>query len=178
MLSTTSWLLIMKNLISKGLLTVAAPVLTWAIAIPVQASTALPMTIRSAEETYALTVPDTDTTRSASGGKLRVYDVHVAKMFEVTHHLCEMGRISGDTTWSYMARNGNINMGRFRISCRHASEVTAAYGLGKMEATAIFFSGAEGGESTRRSGGIPTLNITGAKIDRWMNFTRNFKPAR
>lgn len=168
----------MKSLIFKRLLTIAAPLLTWAIAVPVQASTALPMTISTAEESYALTVPDTNTTRSAYGGKLRVYDVHVAKMFEVTSHMCEMGRISGETTWSYMAGNGDISMGRFRISCRLASEVAAAYGLGKMENTMIFFSAEESGEVSRRSGGIPTLDITGGKINRWINFTRNFKPTR
>ena len=163
-----------------GLPFLAAAALTCAISIApssAQTSTALPMTISTAEESYGLTVPDTDTTRSAYGGKLRVYDVHVAKMFEVTHHMCKMGRISPETTWSYMADNGNISMGRFRISCRLASEVAAAYGLGKAENTTIFFSGEEGGTPSKRSGGIPILSITGAKVDRWMSFTRSFKPA-
>ncbi|MDX2231322.1 MAG: hypothetical protein NW220_16920 [Leptolyngbyaceae cyanobacterium bins.349] len=141
-------------------------------------NTALPMRISTAEETYNLTVPDTNTTRSAYGGKLRIYDVHIAKMFEVTHHMCQMGRISGETTWSYMADNGAANMGRFRISCRLASEIAASYGLGKMESTTIFFSGEEGQNSSSRTGGIPILNLTGAKVDRWMGFTRNFRPAQ
>jgi len=39
------------------------------------------------------------------------------------------------------------------------------------------FSGEEGGTPSKRSGGIPILNITGAKVDRWMSFTQSFKPA-
>ncbi|NEQ44726.1 MAG: hypothetical protein F6K00_14655 [Leptolyngbya sp. SIOISBB] len=43
-----------------------------------------------------LTVPDQDTTRSAYGGILRRYDVHVAKMLEVSHHYCQQdGAIEG-----------------------------------------------------------------------------------
>ena len=63
----------MKSLIFKRLLSIAAPLLTWAIAVPTQASTALPMTISAAEEMFSLVAPDTDTTRPAYGGKLRVY---------------------------------------------------------------------------------------------------------
>jgi len=63
----------MKSLIFKRLLSIAAPLLTWAIAVPTQASTALPMTISAAEEMFSLVAPDTGTTRPAYGGKLRVY---------------------------------------------------------------------------------------------------------
>lgn len=38
----------------------------------------LPMTISTSEGYYELTVPDTQTTKSAYGGKLRKYDVHIA----------------------------------------------------------------------------------------------------
>jgi hypothetical protein len=36
-----------------------------------------------------LTVPDQDTTIPVGRGELRLYDVHIAKMFEVTHYLCQ-----------------------------------------------------------------------------------------
>ncbi|MDX2212600.1 MAG: hypothetical protein SFY66_04845 [Oculatellaceae cyanobacterium bins.114] len=162
-----------------GLLFGTALVSALAAVSPTSAqNTALPMTISTAEEMYSLTVPDPNTTRPAYGGKLRIYDVHVAKMFEVTHHMCEMGRISGGTTWSYRAGNGSIPMGRFQISCRLAADIASAYGLGKMENTTISFSSEEGGNSSRRTGGIPILNITGTKVDQWMNFTRNFRPGQ
>jgi len=168
---------LMKNLRSL-LAFVTATSLICAISGSAKASTELPMTLSAAEGTFTMSVPDRDTTKSAYGGRLRVYDVHLAKMFEVTHHMCEMGRISPGTTWTYFAGGGAVNMGSFQISCDLANDVAAAYGLGKLENTTIYFSGEESQGSTR-TGGIPILNITtGGKIDRWMNFTQNFKPMR
>lgn len=135
------------------------------------------MRISAAEGTFTLTVPDADTTKFAYGGRLRVYDVHVAKMFEVTHHMCQMGRLSPGTTWTYLADGGSTNMGDFYISCDSANDIATAYGLGKLELTTIYFSGEES-EGSTRSGGISILNITGGKVDRWVNFSRNFKPMR
>ncbi|XGV94253.1 MAG: hypothetical protein ACAF41_00010 (plasmid) [Leptolyngbya sp. BL-A-14] len=60
------------------------------------------MTIETGEGAFVLTVPDNNTTRSAYGGRLRVYDVHIAKMFEVTYNLCQSGSIGGGTSWSYL----------------------------------------------------------------------------
>ncbi|MBD0313147.1 MAG: hypothetical protein ICV86_09740, partial [Microcoleus sp. T3-bin5] len=34
-------------------------------------------------------VPDRNTAKSADGPKLRLYDVHIAKMFEISHFLCD-----------------------------------------------------------------------------------------
>lgn len=162
-----------------GLLFGTVLVSTLATVVPTSAqNTALPMTIATGEGMFSLTVPDTDTTRSAYGGKLRVYDVHIAKMVEVTHHFCSTGRLSPGTTWTYTAGNGSISMGNFQISCRLASDLATAYGLGRMERTTILSSNEEGGSPSRRVGGIQILNITGAKVDRWMNFTRNFRPVQ
>jgi hypothetical protein len=58
-----------------------------------------------------------------------------------------------------------------------ASDVAAAYGLGNPEQTPIYVSAEEAGGSNKVIT-VPILNITGGKIDRWMNFTRNFKPTR
>ena len=38
--------------------------------------------------TAEFTVPDRNTTISANGGKLRRYDAHIAKMFELTDYEC------------------------------------------------------------------------------------------
>ncbi|BAS58101.1 hypothetical protein NIES2135_25140 [Leptolyngbya boryana NIES-2135] len=145
---------------------------------PLQASTALPMTLSTSEGYYTMKVSDNDTTRSAYGGGLRVYDVHIAKMFEVTYRVCTTGRLSPGANWTYLAGNGSINMGNFYISCDLASDIAIAYGLGNPERTTILHFAGEEAEGEPRTEGIPILNITGGKIDRWMNFTRNFKPAR
>lgn len=113
------------------------------------------------------TVPDKNTTISADGGELRRYDAHVAKMFEVTHYLCQNKHkpnlfnwlneedvsaitklkrlealLKGKRTkegfsWSYEAANGNTLMGGFTISCDLAQTVASAYGLEKAESTPI-----------------------------------------
>lgn len=117
-------------------------------------------------------VPDTDTTRSAYGGRLRRYDVHVAKMFELTNYECENAR---DRTWSrilwrYEAGGGDINMGMFDISCNRAAGAGHAYGFGKPEATRVTYYRATATVYA------PILNITGNKISAWLNFTNNFRP--
>lgn len=167
----------MKNSIRDSLLwlTAAFSACSVATANVAHASTELPMSILTAEGTFALTVPDTDTTQSAYGGRLRVYDVHIAKMVEVTHFMCSSGRLSPGTVWSYRAGNGSINMGDFQISCQLASNLAIAYGLGRPESTPIYSSYEEAGGSTRTMN-IPILNITGGKIDKWISFTRRFQP--
>lgn len=149
-------------------------------------STTIPMTIKfggSERDGFVflnLTVPDLDTTKPAYGGQLRLYDVHIAKMFEVTHFLC---RQFGSNTsfkgheWLYRADNGRINMGRFRITCQLAADIANAYGLGKPERTSIGLD-SEGGPPQSRTGLVPTLNITGNKINQWMDFTQRFQPIK
>ncbi|MGG6270762.1 hypothetical protein ACQ4M3_39585 [Leptolyngbya sp. AN03gr2] len=159
------------------LLSVAATTIFLPTVKSVEASTALPMTIATGEGQFSMTVPDTNTTKSAYGGRLRVYDVHIAKMFEVTHWMCSSGRLSPGTTWTYRADNGSIEMGEFQISCALASDIATAYGLGKSESTAVLVSYEEAGRATR-TWNIPILNITGGKVDRWTRFTSNFKPVR
>ncbi|WP_445240385.1 hypothetical protein [Microcoleus vaginatus] len=65
-------------------------------------------------------VPDRNTAKSAGSRKLRLYDVHIAKMFEISHFLCDRDRASEGYNWSYQAENGSIEMGRFKISCNLA----------------------------------------------------------
>lgn len=117
-------------------------------------------------------VPDKNTTVSAGGG-LRRYDAHIAKMFEITHHECQDSYFNYQgISWGYEADNGNINMGIFNITCRLARDIAQAYGLGKTKPTNIFYYRAENVVN------IPTLNITGDKVNKWLNFVQNFKPRK
>lgn len=150
------------------------------------AQSTIPMTIKSGGSErdgfvfLNLTVPDRDTTKSAYGGQLRLYDVHIAKMFEVTHFLCRQFPSNSSFKgheWFYFADNGRINMGRFRITCQLAADIANAYGLGKAERTSIGLD-TEGGPPQSRTGLVPTLNITGNKINQWMNFTQRFQPIK
>ena len=111
----------------------------------------IPMQVSSDEGFHFLVVPNSETTSSAYGGKLRLYDVHIAKMFEMSHYYCR--RSDGDKAllWRYSANNGKTSMGTFRITCRLANEIASAYGLGKTEYT----------PTSGRAANVPTLNITG-----------------
>jgi serine/threonine-protein kinase len=122
-----------------------------------------------------LTAPNRDTTQSAYGGKLRLYDVHLAKMFETSHFLCQQFRSVSGYEWVYSAGNGSIPMGNFRIPCSLASEMSSTYGLGKPERTSIA-KDTEGGPPESDVYSIPILDITGSKVQRWINFVQNFKP--
>ncbi|NTW21494.1 MAG: hypothetical protein HGA42_18790 [Nostocales cyanobacterium W4_Combined_metabat2_030] len=119
-------------------------------------------------------VPNSDTTQSAYGGNLRLYDVHLAKMFEITYFECnqpDRGMPPNQRIfWRYEAGNGGINMGTFDISCRLANQIAREYGLGKTETTKITYYRA------RATQEIPILNITGDKIPSWIKFLQSFHP--
>ena len=154
-----------------------AMVLTSVSTVAQNARRPLPMRIYTSEGVYELTVPDTQTTQSAYGGKLRRYDVHIAKMFEVTYRDClKFGGDAGGREWLYYAGNGSIDMGYFFISCQLANDIVSAYGLGTPQNTSIIYGQEEAGPPITRNVSIPTLNLVGQKQDRWINFTKNFKP--
>ena len=124
-------------------------------------------------------VPDRNTAKSANGGKLRLYDVHIAKMFEISHFLCDRDRASEGYDWSYEAENGNIEMGRFKISCNLARSIAAAYGLGQPEILVIRrnFNLKNGRPSLAiETYSIPTLNIAKNRVLQWRDFVQKFPP--
>ncbi len=125
------------------------------------------------------TVADRHTAKSAGSRKLRLYDVHIAKMFEISHFLCDRDRTAEGYNWSYEAENGNIEMGRFKISCNLARSTASAYGLGKPETTVIRrnFNLRNGRPSIAvEKYAIPTLNIAKNRAVQWKNFVRTFPP--
>jgi hypothetical protein len=164
--------------------TIAATLMASAIAP--QAKAEISMLVTYDEGQWFLAVPDADTTASAYGGRLRLYDVHIAKMVEVTHDRCSRSRSAGGSPeengslienyeWSYSADQGTANMGHFTITCELAQSLATTYGLGEPESTTVRFEVGAGamGSTTKM---FPILNITGEEIDEWMNFTSNFKP--
>ena len=125
------------------------------------------------------TVADRDTAKSAGSRKLRLYDVHIAKMFEISHFLCDRDRTSAGYDWSYEAENGNIEMGRFKISCNLARSTAATYGLGKPKITVIRrnFNLRNGRPSIAvEKYAIPTLNIAKNRVVQWKTFVQTFPP--
>lgn len=111
-------------------------------------------------------VPDSDPySMSAYGGKLTRYDVHIAKMFEITRHECSKEYFDWrGISWEYVIDNGRREVGTLTISCQQAYQIANAYGLGQTESTQILYYKALNTVS------IPILDITGAKVDRWKSF--------
>lgn len=149
----------MINLKLSSLLTSLALIFT---SIGVEAQTvrkSLPMNVFTSEGMYDLTVPDTQTTKSAFDGKLRIYDVHIAKMFEVTYLDCQQFGEGGSREWSYFAGNGNINMGTFYIPCKLVYDIVAAYGLGLSKNTPIIYGQEEAGLPYTKMLAVPKESI-------------------
>ncbi|MEC4807093.1 MAG: hypothetical protein SAJ12_20970 [Jaaginema sp. PMC 1079.18] len=124
------------------------------------------------------TVPDRDTTRNAGGG-LRRYDIHIAKMFEVTDWQCRNWRNSpipyqgeAGIVWIYEAANGEEWMGIFTIDCQEARRVMSSFTNGGNENTNIFYFEA------RHRMAIPTLRLTGSPEEaaRWRRFVQSVPP--
>ena len=129
----------------------------------------LPMRLALEGTTFTIVVPNTDTTQPAYNGKLRLYDAHIAKMFEVTYWMCSRRRsLYQSYTWVYQADSGKADMGTFKIGCKLAFDITNAYGLGKIEPAPF-------DDETYM---VRSLNITGGKVDKWIRFTNNFKPEK
>lgn len=77
---------------------------------------------------------ETDVTEPvAEGQSLRLYDVHVAIMYDRTQDWCEQEAFREQLTWTYAADGGNLDLGEFAISCRDARRVSRRYRLDSEE---------------------------------------------
>jgi serine/threonine-protein kinase len=123
-------------------------------------------------------VPDQDTSRRISGD-LRAYDIHIAKLFEVTDYQCRTWNNSpipyrGERgiVWSYFADGGDAWMGIFTIDCDEARSVMSQFTQGGTESTTMFFFEA------RHTLNIPTLALTTSpqEINAWMDFVQQVPP--
>ncbi len=137
-------------------------------------------------QSIRFTVPDQDTTQAAGGGQRR-YDIQIATLFALTDFLCQHAppaqwqhrAADSGITWSYEAANGNVAMGNFKVSCRLAHHVAIAYGLKNAEPFEIqrTFLEQDGRPGiTTEHYAVSPLNVTGAKIPKWLAFTQTFRP--
>lgn len=124
-------------------------------------------------------VPDRNTTVSAFGGRMRRYDVHIARMIALSHHLyCaqpyEGGREKA-MSWEYRANNGKIEMGYFNMPCTQVEQVVRTYGLGKAVPMKVQLTD----ERTVKVFNVRLLDIQGdAETARFLKFVQTLKPER
>lgn len=128
----------------------------------------------------SLSVPDRDNSGNFFGQELSLYDLHIAKMYEVTDALCQrrltfpFNQAIQVFQWSYSA-NG-IPIGQLQISCRDAENVMLTYGRGfSSESTPIRRPLSPDAPPSFELMPIPTLNLAGYQASRWKDFTQQLR---
>ena len=117
-----------------------------------------------------MNIPVEDTTQPVYGGVVRYYYVAVAQAFTITHRLCPSRNEQGADLYLTAGKQGQINMGKFYISCSLAHDLVSAYGLNEDVVRPI--RGYAGAIEY-----MPSLNLdTDAKARRFVSFSSNFKP--
>ncbi len=77
---------------------------------------------------------ETDVTEPvAEGETLRLYDLHMAILYDRTQDWCEEAEFREQLTWTYAVDGGNFALGEFSISCRDARRVSRRYRLDSEE---------------------------------------------
>lgn len=128
----------------------------------------------------SLSVPDRDNSRNSFDQELSLYDLHIAKMYEVTDALCQR-RLTFPFNqpiqvfqWSYSANS--IPIGQLQISCRDAEAAMNSYGRGFLsESTPIRRPLSPDAPPSFELIQIPTLNLAGYQASRWKTFTQQLR---
>jgi hypothetical protein len=123
-----------------------------------------------------LTVPDLNPARMPQNSSIRLYDRHVAKLFELTYSYCQNNSQLQGMQWTYEAANGNVNLGQFRIRCQTAVELVSGYQLAERESTIITTEGRQ--QVSTNTALVPTFDITGTKVQNWAAFVQTIRPLR
>jgi serine/threonine-protein kinase len=117
-----------------------------------------------------MNIPVEDTTQPVYGGVVRYYDVAVAQAIAITHRLCPNRNEQGADLYLTAGTQGQIDMGKFYISCNLAHDLVTAYGLNEDVVRPV--RGYAGAIEY-----MPSLNLnTDAKARRFVSFSSNFKP--
>ena len=132
----------------------------------VQGGTAVPMQIAKVNAArYMMTIADSNTARPAYGRTLRLHDVHIAKMFETTAHLCPQLSLKA-VQWDYKV--AEKDRGTYTIPCALAAQIRKQYGTtNKPERTTIQGMGQLS---------IPVLKIADQKLHPWIVLVQQFHP--
>ncbi len=172
----TKYLHMLNRFISVAALTIMATLLgsTWATA-----ETAVPITRISfagaggnfTQRYGTFIVPDKDTSVSAYGGALSRYDVHIAKMIEITHfQWCQTRPNYRGVYYNYDADNGKVFMGQIYISCTTAKNAVNSFGVGRPESTVIY------DRDNPSTASIPVLDLNGRKIPEFKQLVQSIRP--
>jgi hypothetical protein len=128
----------------------------------------------------SFSVPNRDNNSAFFNSELSLYDLHIAKMYEVTDALCQrqftfpFNQNVQVFQWAYAANSFPI--GQLQISCREAQDVFNTYGRAFLsESTVIRRPLSLGAPPSSELFQIPTLNLVGYRVPLWKNFTRQLR---
>ena len=128
----------------------------------------------------SFSVPNRSNDRAFFNSELSLYDLHIAKMYEVTDALCDrrltfpFSQNIQTFQWSYSANSFPI--GQLQISCREAEDVMNTHGRSFLpETTAIRRPLSLDTTPSSELLQIPTLNLTGYQVPLWKSFTRRLR---
>lgn len=111
-----------------------------------------------------------NTTQKAENG-LRLYDLHIAKMLEVSNQYCQDRPKGYSLRWNYLAEGGKIFMGEYQIPCRLARDTFKKFGARGVETLTIDYAGNE--DKTK----VSVLNLTAKNASNFAEFVQTLKPA-
>lgn len=120
--------------------------------------------------TATFSVPDKDTTKLVKDG-LRLYDIHLAKMIEVTNDFCKDQKSDYVVYWNYEAEDGKIFMGKYSLTCQFAKDTLKKFGTSATEKVTINH---RGNPTTVK---ITTLNLNSKNAKEFATLAQSIKPS-
>lgn len=118
-------------------------------------------------------VPEKTTTTPVKDG-LRLYDLHLAKMIEVTNNFCQEGEPRKDdyiVYWNYEVENGKVFMGKYSITCKFARNTIKKFGTSGQESVTIDYAG------NAQTVKIAPLNLNSQNAKEFAKLVQTLKPA-
>lgn len=119
--------------------------------------------------TATFRVPDKSTTKLVKYG-LRLYDVHLAKMIEVSNNYCQDRESNYVIHWNYEAEGGKIYMGKYNLTCQFAKNTMKKFGTSAPENVTIDYAG--NSESVK----ITPLNLNSNNAKEFASLVQSIKP--
>ena len=116
-----------------------------------------------------LSTTDKTTTKTVKYG-LRTYDLHIAKMIEVSGNYCQDRPADYLMRWNYLAAGGTVFMGEYTIPCTLSKNTLKKFGTKGTETLPIDYAGNE------QASKIPVLNFTQGNAADFAKFAQTLKP--
>jgi serine/threonine-protein kinase len=119
--------------------------------------------------TATFLVPESTAVTPVKNG-LRLYEVHLAKMIEVSESYCQDRESDYLIHWIYKVDQGKIFMGQFSWSCQFARDTLKKFGSSGTEKMTIHHRGNPTSET------ISVLDINSNNAKEFINLVKTLKP--